>query len=255
MDVSLSIVCSYACTDIRRFPSRFFYQNLLTDAQVAINLQPLSIYRSTLSPVRFLDMRVTSDSPAGKSFRNEGEVQLVIILLIALLPHFTNATVAIITPYKAQVNRFKSALREVPEVAALQSDRRRRDLEVEVNSIDGFQGREKDVVIFSAVRSSSGANEHRHDQPDQIYADIHRTASAQNNGRSIGFVADERRLNVAITRAKRLLIIVGNGRTLSSDLTWSSMLQDLQDRDLVRTVHRLDGTCTGDALIQTLASK
>lgn len=175
-------------------------------------------------------------------------------------------------------------------MAALQTDRRRRDLEVEVNSIDGFQGREKDVVIFSAVRSSQQQQtphqasrntdryereqqpQHRHGGSrfdttdshnsitkisgggDENYAEIYRQASAHGNGRSIGFVADERRLNVAVTRAKKLLIVVGNGRTLASDLTWSSMLQDLKDRGLVRTVNRLDQNSTGEALLRILAA-
>ena len=75
----------------------------------------------------------------------------------------------IITPYRAQMAVLKARVRWPPDL--------------EVNTVDGFQGREKDVVFFSAVRANAAG--------------------------SIGFLADSRRLNVAATRAKYSLFVVG----------------------------------------------
>eukprot|EP01023_Acetabularia_acetabulum_P019515 TRINITY_DN19953_c0_g1_i4.p1 TRINITY_DN19953_c0_g1~~TRINITY_DN19953_c0_g1_i4.p1 ORF type:complete len:125 (-),score=16.20 TRINITY_DN19953_c0_g1_i4:160-534(-) len=75
---------------------------------------------------------------------------------------------------------------------------------VDVNTIDGFQGREKDLVIFSAVRTQTK--------------------------KSIGFVADERRLNVAITRARSALLLVGHVKALSQDENWNALIQNSRAR-------------------------
>jgi superfamily I DNA and/or RNA helicase len=105
-----------------------------------------------------------------------------------------------------------------------QKDRKTRLMEIDVNTIDGFQGREKDIIIFSTVRSDITSNNN------------HNNSHHHHGHSSIGFVSDERRLNVAITRAKRLLIIVGNSLTLSRDSTWNNLLSSLHNRGYITTV-------------------
>lgn len=71
--------------------------------------------------------------------------------------------------------------------------------QIEIRSVDGYQGREKEVIIFSAVRSN-------------------------RQGR-VGFLKDWRRLNVAITRAKSALIVIGDRSTLETDKHWSAFIE------------------------------
>ena len=97
------------------------------------------------------------------------------------------ADIGIITPYAAQAAEIRKVLRSrgVPPV-------------VEVRTVDGFQGREKEVILFSCVR-------------------------ANQRGR-LGFLSDERRLNVGLTRARRGLFVVGCKRTLRNDPSWAAFV-------------------------------
>jgi senataxin len=77
--------------------------------------------------------------------------------------------------------------------------------DVNINSVDAYQGQEKDIIIFNCVRANHFRN-----------API----SAQ-----LGFLTDLRRLNVAITRPKHFLFIVGNSDTLSLSKVWTDMIE------------------------------
>ncbi|OUM60555.1 hypothetical protein PIROE2DRAFT_33382, partial [Piromyces sp. E2] len=68
---------------------------------------------------------------------------------------------------------------------------------ISVNSVDGYQGQENDIVILSTVRSRT---------------------------KQIGFLRDQRRLNVSITRARKSLIIFGNAKTLCMDKNWKKVI-------------------------------
>jgi energy-coupling factor transporter ATP-binding protein EcfA2 len=91
-------------------------------------------------------------------------------------------SIGIISPYQLQIRVLKELLPAYPMLSALAAH-------ITINTIDSFQGQERDIVCLSLVRS--------------------------NDERSIGFLADIRRMNVAMTRAKRKLMVVGDGATLS----------------------------------------
>lgn len=109
--------------------------------------------------------------------------------------------IGIITPYKGQRCHIISYLLKNGNLLASQYR------EIEVASVDGFQGREKDFIIISCVRSN------------------------QTGG--IGFLTNPRRLNVTITRARFGLIVIGNARVLSKDQLWNNMLNHFKDQDLL----------------------
>eukprot|EP00850_Spirogloea_muscicola_P000714 SM000002S05794 [mRNA] locus=s2:2220492:2226275:- [translate_table: standard] len=107
--------------------------------------------------------------------------------------------IGIITPYQGQA-RLVRLLQELFQAAGPSWEG------LEVKSVDGFQGREKEVIIVSTVRAgASGA---------------------------LGFVQDPRRLNVALTRAKRGLVVVGSARTLVSSPIWRAWLEHMRQEGL-----------------------
>ena len=102
---------------------------------------------------------------------------------------------AVIAPYAAQVRW----LRQHAQYDAL-----------EVDTVDGFQGREKEAVVICTVRS--------------------------NNDGELGFLADARRMNVALTRARRKLILIGDSATLGADTFFKDLLQWFETVGAYRSV-------------------
>lgn len=170
---------------IMRFSSGEFYDGELTaHASVAGHLlQDLPGVRAeplTALPVQFIDTAGAGyderPEPEGESRCNPQEARLVAAKVRALLDAGVQAEqLAVIAPYAAQVR----LLREHLDVPGL-----------EIDSVDGFQGREKEAIVVSLVRS--------------------------NQDNDIGFLADVRRLNVALTRARRCLLVIGDSATLAA---------------------------------------
>ncbi|XP_023663656.2 probable helicase senataxin isoform X2 [Paramormyrops kingsleyae] len=185
--------------DICEFPSKYIYNKALkTDGETA---QKRCAVSWPFQPYRLFDVKDGSEIKENGSFCNAKEVKLVLIL-IKLFIEKQVGRLGVITPYSAQKNRIKDSLER--ELAKEDN----RHLQVEVDTVDGFQGREMDCIIVSCVRASS---EHG----------------------SIGFLDNRQRLNVTITRAKYSLFILGHLRTLKEHKDWGALIDDAGKRGTI----------------------
>uniref|UniRef100_A0A672JMS0 RNA helicase n=1 Tax=Salarias fasciatus TaxID=181472 RepID=A0A672JMS0_SALFA len=142
------------------------------------------------------------------SFFNVSEIEVLVDYLTKLvetqqkkgLPKLSAKDIGIIAPYRKQVEKIQKALRSVPAL------RKWEDLkELKVGSVEEFQGQERRIIMVSAVRSSIN-----YIKMDKDF--------------NIGFLSNEKRFNVAITRARSLLIVVGNPVILNKDPTWKKFI-------------------------------
>jgi len=179
---------------IMNFSSRQFYEGRLTaDPSVAghllSDLKDVAANDVTSVPLEFIDTAGAgydeSTQPDGESRLNEQEAALVVRKAKALLAAgLQPQQIAIIAPYAAQVRLLRDLLDEPG---------------LEIDSVDGFQGREKEAVIVTLVRS--------------------------NPEGEIGFLADVRRMNVALTRAKRKLTVIGDSATLGGHPFYRDLIE------------------------------
>ncbi|KAJ6903318.1 hypothetical protein NC651_020731 [Populus alba x Populus x berolinensis] len=186
------------------FPNSKFYFNKILDAP---NVKARSYEKHYLpgpmfGPYTFINVfggREELDD-VGHSRKNMVEVAIVLKLLQSLYKAWSGkkVRVGVISPYTAQVGAIQEKLGEKYENID--------GFSVKVSSIDGFQGGEEDIVIISTVRSHTGGR--------------------------IGFMSDPRRINVALTRARHCLWILGNERTLSnSQSIWEKLVHDAKERN------------------------
>ncbi len=178
---------------IMNFSSQEFYERELEASPTVAQHRLCDLHgvRSnvlTETPVQFIDTAGAGydeePEPDGESRLNPQEATLVCGKVRELLDLGVAATsIGIIAPYAAQVRLLRERL-DVPGV--------------EIDSIDGFQGREKEAIVLSLVRS--------------------------NPEGEIGFLGDVRRLNVAMTRARRKLLIIGDSATLGGHPFYQRLL-------------------------------
>lgn len=194
---------------IAKFPAkRFYFGGLQDGVSLRERMLPESYQKVALPALRkarvlFCDVSSGreeneasrgDDRKRGTSFLNKGEVAAVasIVRTLRRIPErFKGAdvgkglNVGIISPYAAQVRLLRETLDAI-------------DNRIEVNTVDAYQGREKDIIILSTVRSNPLAK--------------------------MGFLQDWRRLNVALTRARYVLIVVGHRSTVMGNPHWASWI-------------------------------
>jgi len=140
----------------------------------------------------------------GASWYNEGEINQVVETILSLQrdrPDIQAKEIAVITPWREQVWRIRAKLRSI----GLHG--------VDVGHVESYQGAEFKVTILSCVRSR------------------HRFIAADRNA-GVGFYDSPKRFNVAITRAKELLVIIGNANLLKGDAHWRGLLEVAQRHNL-----------------------
>ena len=174
---------------IMAFPSEALYAGALrahpAAADRAIDAAPLEL-------VDTAGCGFEEETPQGSdSKHNPGEAELVAAEVTRLLARgLAPEAIAVISPYDAQVQRLRQLLAAEVERG------------LEVDTVDGFQGREKEAVIVSLVRS--------------------------NDAGEVGFLADVRRMNVALTRARAKLVVVGDGATVSRHPFYEAFLRHVE---------------------------
>lgn len=184
--------------EIMRFPNTYFYSGGLKAADEVKDHKLESSSKNTSDDliekicdfkqgITFVDTQgnFSENTPKGSTSKeNPKEAELVKNTVDRILTYGINPeNVGVISPYDAQIELLKKKI----NISGL-----------EIKTVDGFQGREKDAIILSLVRS--------------------------NDNRDIGFLKDLRRLNVSLTRARKKLIIIGDGNTLGINRIYNELM-------------------------------
>ncbi|XP_066277875.1 uncharacterized protein [Branchiostoma lanceolatum] len=194
---------------ISTFPSERFYEGRIKNGVEASDRMPPSGFNwpNQKMPVSFVNVS-SRETSRGTSKFNDEEVQIVTNVTKQLLEggDIREDDIGIVSPYKAQIEKIKEGLKR----------------NIAVRSVDGFQGQERDVIIFSAVRA--------------------------NEGGYVGFLSDPRRMNVLLTRARRGLIVVGAGETLEKGSDdWKKWIQWIRENKLEQLRAEAGGGRQADA--------
>jgi len=178
---------------IMHFSNENFYDSQLvsvcSDEIKNFALDPELLLFNANFPIIFHTTRSLSEE-VGTSLKNEGELIILSYYIQVLLNRglrenkVDQSDIGIISPYRGQRDRMLEAFSDVYP-------------NIEIGTVDAFQGREKKIIFMSCVRSGTS---------------------------HVGFLRNEKRLNVALTRAQSLLIIIGNAATLQKCSIWNKFI-------------------------------
>lgn len=195
---------------IMQFSSQIFYHNqLVANEKVANHV----LYQGD-EPFEFIDTAGTgffeASDPDSKSIYNKDEAYLLLQHFLQYIERLEENSalrelqnLGIISPYKAQAEFLKSLFLKSEHIPHYLKSA------ISVNTVDSFQGQERDVVYISFTRS--------------------------NEKNEIGFLSDIRRMNVAMTRARKKLVLVGDSATLAKHSFYAELLDYMQSKALYRS--------------------
>jgi predicted DNA helicase len=204
---------------IMNFSNNMFYAGkLLADESVKDNLLSFDEADDLLiKPIEFIDTAGCGfneeQNPESMSISNKEEADLLLKHLGKVLAQYERKpckpiSIGIISPYKMQTEYLKLALEEQEYFKDSQNH-------FSIRTVDGFQGQERDIICISLTRS--------------------------NDRKEIGFLSDTRRMNVALTRAKKKLIVFGDSATLANHSFYKSFLEYIESIDAYRSAWEFVG--------------
>lgn len=189
---------------IMGFSNQYFYGNQL---QAAEEVQDRQLTYEIESPLLFIDTAgcgfEEQQHPAYQSKFNPAEFLIVCEHLYQLIGYYQDhelPSIAILSPYREQLLHMQKHIAADPVLSPLG---------IVVQTIDGYQGQERDVVYISLVRS--------------------------NMKNDIGFLSDYRRMNVAMTRARMKLVVVGDSATIGADAFYGAFIDYCEKGDSYHT--------------------
>jgi len=201
-DVSVMLQTQYRMhDDIMQFSNLHFYKGELKSADVIEKRR--QVFQQA---VKFIDTAGCGFdekiNPETLSTYNTDEADFLLKRLHSMIeenPEMLQMSIGIIAPYRAQTVVLNELIATYPWYEELKKN-------MSINSVDAFQGQERDVIMMSLVRS--------------------------NDRGEIGFLSNKRRMNVAMTRAKHLMMMIGDSGTLSANPFFDELIQNMQDRNL-----------------------
>ncbi|XP_004503077.1 helicase SEN1-like [Cicer arietinum] len=196
---------------INMFPCKEFYDERISDAPVVMeqSYNKSFLEGKMYSSYSFINIAKSKEKLGrGHSMKNMVEAAVICEIIKNLRKEFMRTykkvSIGIISPYNAQVHEIQEKVKQFTSVSDT-------DFSVSVRSVDGFQGGEEDIIIISTVRS--------------------------NQSGKVGFLSNIQRTNVAMTRARYCLWILGNATTLmNSDSIWKNIVLDAKRRDCYHNV-------------------
>ncbi len=199
--------------------SKVFYEcKLKSHTELDNNKQHgLSIYKSSVVLLDTSKSKRRYEKQLGNGKINDYNADIIECELKSIIKNIkenklTNKTIGIITPYRAQKNKLSKKLKNIIDVDE--------NVTIDIGTVDSFQGSDRDYIIYDSVRSSEKIG-------------------------NIKFISDEKRLNVSLSRAKELLIIVADSKFLQvagkGNSKWIDILNIIQNNpNVYETIYKGD---------------
>ncbi|EMO7879704.1 AAA family ATPase [Campylobacter upsaliensis] len=215
--------------------SKAFYQGALKTKREISNIKAHKLQAFTTNAV-WLDTGKRSDKQdsqkgTGKINRCNATIIANTLSVLKILESQNIKDIGIITPYKDQSDLLKRQLKSIKDEYA------KENISIDIGTVDSFQGSDRDMIIYDCVRSSKANNTQQTQEKRQ--------------GSKIDFIADEKRLNVSLSRAKKILLIVGDKEYLRTasvsegENPFSAIIKEFDDTEKYQVIELKDSKNRG----------